>query len=58
MEALALSGGFGDEWPTAAGWAGIMLISMGVYLASGGPLDLAGQPSCSVHGFTGKTGSR
>jgi len=26
------------EWPTAAGWAGITLISTGVYLASGGPL--------------------
>jgi drug/metabolite transporter (DMT)-like permease len=26
------------EWPTAAGWVGIILISVGVYLASGGPL--------------------
>jgi drug/metabolite transporter (DMT)-like permease len=26
------------EWPTASGWAGIVLISAGVYLASGGPL--------------------
>jgi drug/metabolite transporter (DMT)-like permease len=26
------------EWPTASGWVGIVLISAGVYLASGGPL--------------------
>ncbi|HJU16014.1 MAG TPA: DMT family transporter [Stellaceae bacterium] len=26
------------EWPNEAGWAGIVLISAGVYLASGGPL--------------------
>ena len=25
------------EWPTASGWVGIILISAGVYLASGGP---------------------
>jgi drug/metabolite transporter (DMT)-like permease len=25
------------EWPTASGWGGIILISAGVYLASGGP---------------------
>jgi drug/metabolite transporter (DMT)-like permease len=28
------------EWPTAAGWGGIILISAGVYLASGGPLPV------------------
>lgn len=27
-----------DEWPTAADWIGIAVISTGVYLASGGPL--------------------
>jgi drug/metabolite transporter (DMT)-like permease len=26
------------EWPTATGWVAIVLISIGVYLASGGPL--------------------
>ncbi len=26
------------EWPNQTGWAGIVLISAGVYLASGGPL--------------------
>jgi drug/metabolite transporter (DMT)-like permease len=26
------------EWPTASGWGGIILVSGGVYLASGGPL--------------------
>ena len=26
------------EWPGATDWAGILLISAGVYLASGGPL--------------------
>ena len=26
------------EWPSAADWGAIMLISAGVYLASGGPL--------------------
>jgi drug/metabolite transporter (DMT)-like permease len=26
------------EWPTASGWIAIVLISIGVYLASGGPL--------------------
>jgi hypothetical protein len=26
------------EWPNEAGWAGIVLISAGVYLTSGGPL--------------------
>jgi len=28
------------EWPTASGWGGIMLVSGGVYLASGGPLPV------------------
>ncbi len=28
------------EWPTVSGWVGIVLISAGVYLASGGPLPL------------------
>jgi drug/metabolite transporter (DMT)-like permease len=28
------------EWPTASGWVGIVLISAGVYLASGGPLPV------------------
>ena len=28
------------EWPTASGWVGIVLISTGVYLASGGPLPV------------------
>jgi drug/metabolite transporter (DMT)-like permease len=27
-----------DEWPNKTDWAGIVLISAGVYLASGGPL--------------------
>jgi len=27
-----------EEWPTASGWGGIILISAGVYLASGGPI--------------------
>jgi drug/metabolite transporter (DMT)-like permease len=27
-----------DEWPNETDWAGIALISAGVYLASGGPL--------------------
>ena len=27
-----------EEWPTASGWAGITLITAGVYLAGGGPL--------------------
>jgi len=29
------------EWPTASGWVGIVLISAGVYLASGAPLPAA-----------------
>ena len=29
------------EWPTTSGWVGIVLISAGVYLASGGPLPVA-----------------
>jgi drug/metabolite transporter (DMT)-like permease len=28
------------EWPTTSGWIGIVLISAGVYLASGGPLPI------------------
>jgi hypothetical protein len=28
------------EWPTRSGWIGIVLISAGVYLASGGPLPV------------------
>jgi len=28
------------EWPTRADWLGIVLISAGVYLASGGPLPV------------------
>jgi drug/metabolite transporter (DMT)-like permease len=32
------------EWPTTSGWVGIVLISAGVYLASGGPLPVA--PRC------------
>jgi drug/metabolite transporter (DMT)-like permease len=32
------------EWPTRADWIAIMLISAGVYLASGGPLP---GPGCS-----------
>lgn len=39
-----LAGLFGipllGEWPNATGWAGIGLISAGVYLASGGPLPI------------------
>jgi drug/metabolite transporter (DMT)-like permease len=27
-----------DEWPTQTDWVGILLISAGVYLTSGGPL--------------------
>ena len=27
-----------DEWPNETDWVGIVLISAGVYLASGGPL--------------------
>jgi drug/metabolite transporter (DMT)-like permease len=27
-----------DEWPNKTDWVGIVLISAGVYLASGGPL--------------------
>jgi drug/metabolite transporter (DMT)-like permease len=27
-----------DEWPSAEDWTGIAVISVGVYLASGGPL--------------------
>jgi drug/metabolite transporter (DMT)-like permease len=30
-----------EEWPTTSGWVGIVLISAGVYLASGGPLPVA-----------------
>jgi drug/metabolite transporter (DMT)-like permease len=29
------------EWPTTSGWIGIVLISGGVYLASGGPLPVS-----------------
>lgn len=29
-----------DEWPTTSGWVGIVLISAGVYMASGGPLPV------------------
>jgi drug/metabolite transporter (DMT)-like permease len=29
------------EWPATSGWVGIVLISAGVYLASGGPLPVA-----------------
>jgi threonine/homoserine efflux transporter RhtA len=29
------------EWPTASGWVGVVLISAGVYLASGAPLPAA-----------------
>ena len=32
------------EWPTASGWGGIILISAGVYLASGGPLPVLTHP--------------
>lgn len=39
-----LAGLFGipllGEWPNATGWAGISMISAGVYLASGGPLPI------------------
>lgn len=33
------------EWPTASGWVGVILISAGVYLASGGPLPRADGPA-------------
>jgi drug/metabolite transporter (DMT)-like permease len=40
----ALSGLFAipllDEWPNRAGWVGIVLISAGAYLTSGGPLPV------------------
>ncbi len=39
------------EWPDAAGWIGIILISPGVYLASGGPLPQVS--SCNEHGLDG-----
>ncbi len=32
------------EWPTIPGWVGIIFISSGVYLASGGPLPLVMRP--------------
>jgi drug/metabolite transporter (DMT)-like permease len=34
------------EWPTASSWIAIALISVGVYLASGGPLPLRQALSC------------
>jgi drug/metabolite transporter (DMT)-like permease len=36
------------EWPTASGWGGIILISAGVYLTSGGPLPLFPDPGCAL----------
>jgi drug/metabolite transporter (DMT)-like permease len=36
------------EWPTASGWVGIVLISAGVYLASGGPLPAIRHPLSSL----------
>ena len=33
-----------EELPTASGWGGIILISAGVYLASGGPLPHVAAP--------------
>jgi drug/metabolite transporter (DMT)-like permease len=32
------------EWPSEADWLGIILISAGVYLASGGPLPGSKRP--------------
>jgi drug/metabolite transporter (DMT)-like permease len=34
------------EWPTASNWSAIALISVGVYLASGGPLPLRRTSAC------------
>ena len=42
------------EWPTETDWVGIVLISAGVYLASGGPLVRA--PACSPFRFFSKPG--
>jgi drug/metabolite transporter (DMT)-like permease len=40
------------EWPTASGWGAIILISGGVYLASGGPLPvILGRPACGERAF-------
>jgi drug/metabolite transporter (DMT)-like permease len=36
------------EWPTASGWVGIVLISAGVYLASGGPLPAMRRASSTM----------
>ncbi|MGC2522857.1 MAG: EamA family transporter, partial [Stellaceae bacterium] len=33
------------EWPRASGWVGVIVISAGVYLASGGPLPRADAPA-------------
>lgn len=37
------------EWPTPTGWTGISLISIGVYLASGGPLPIARRARSDFH---------
>jgi len=41
-----------EEWPTTSGWVGIVLISAGVYLASGGPFPCvdASRGRCAVPG--------
>lgn len=33
-----------DEWPSATDWVGVILVSLGVYLASGGPLPISREP--------------
>jgi drug/metabolite transporter (DMT)-like permease len=37
-----------DEWPNETDWVGIVLISAGVYLTSGGPLPSRNPKPCSV----------
>ena len=46
------------EWPTASGWVGIVLISAGVYLASGGPLRAILHPSSSLRRVAITPGTR
>lgn len=46
------------EWPTASGWVGIVLISAGVYLASGGPLPAILHPSSSLRRVAITPGTR
>jgi len=46
------------ERPTASGWVGIVLISAGVYLASGGPLPAMRHASSTVRRVAITTGTR